>query len=69
MTLTMQKLMEMGTDASVQIAAGPFYLWTGDVLEPHLWEALRIEMQKRLRRATGEPYAIVTFEMSPRDQP
>lgn len=30
-------------------------------LEPRLWEALRIEMQRRLRRATGEPDAIVTF--------
>lgn len=30
-------------------------------LPPRLWEALRIEMQRRLRRATGEPDAVVTF--------
>jgi hypothetical protein len=61
MTLTMEKLIEMGENASVQIAAGPSYLNTGKVLEPRLWDDLRQEMQRRLRRATGEPHAIVTF--------
>ncbi|KIQ05003.1 hypothetical protein RU07_01995 [Agrobacterium tumefaciens] len=58
----MQKLLEMGENASVQIAAGPAYLHTGKRLEPRLWEALRVEMQYRLRRATGEPHAVVSFE-------
>lgn len=62
MTLTMQKLVEIGENASVQIAAGPAYLHNGNRLEPRLWEALRVEMQCRLRRATGEPHAVVNFE-------
>ena len=61
MTLTMEKLVEMVENASVQIAAGPSYLHTGERLEPRLWEALRVEMQSRLRRATGEPHAVVSF--------
>lgn len=61
MTLTIEKLFEMGANASVQIAAGPAYLHTGKRLEPRLWEALRVEMQSRLRRATGEPHAVVSF--------
>lgn len=57
----MEKLVEMADNASVQIAAGPAYLHTGSRLEPRLWDDLRQEMQRRLRRATGEPHAIVTF--------
>jgi hypothetical protein len=62
MTLTIEKLVEMGENASVQIAAGPSYRQTGKRLEPRLWEDLRVEMQRRLRRATGEPHAVVSFE-------
>ena len=31
-------------------------------LEPHLWEALRLEMQRRWREATGEEHAVLTVE-------
>ena len=31
-------------------------------LEPHLWEALRVEMQRRWREATGEEHAILKVE-------
>ncbi len=59
--MTFEELRVMGDNASVQIAAGPAYLHTGNRLEHRLWEDLRQEMQRRLRRATGEPHAIVTF--------
>lgn len=62
MTLTMEKLVEISDNASVQNAAGPSYLSNGNRLEPRLWEALRVEMQSRLRRATGEPHAVIRFE-------
>lgn len=65
MTITLERIREMGDEASVHIAAGPRYLHTGGVLEPRLWEALRLEMQSRLRLATGEQFAIVHFEMNP----
>jgi hypothetical protein len=29
-------------------------------LEPHLWEALRVEMQRRWREATGEEHATLS---------
>ena len=61
MTLTMEKLREMAADSSVQMALRPSYLHQGERLEPRLWEGLRQGMQRRLRRATGEPHAIVTF--------
>ncbi|NTF69349.1 hypothetical protein [Rhizobium rhizogenes] len=63
--MSIDEFMKIGDDASVQIAARPSYLHDGRRLEPRLWEALRIEMQHRLRRATGEPHAIVTFTMNP----
>ena len=59
--MTLEELRTMGDQASLNIAARPAYLHTGHRLEPRLWEALRVEMQRRLRRATGEPDAIVTF--------
>lgn len=59
--MTLNELSAMADDANVQIAARPGYLHDGSRLKPRLWEALRVEMQRRLRRATGEPDAIVTF--------
>lgn len=32
-----------------------------DKLEPRLWEALRIELQRRYRLATGETTAVLTI--------
>lgn len=59
--MTNDDIMRILDQAEVSLAAGPDCYWHRDVLEPHLWEALRIEMQRRLRRSTGEPDAVVTF--------
>lgn len=59
--MTREELQKMGDDACVQMALRPAYTHTGDRLDPRLWEDLRQEVQRRLRRATGEQYAIVTF--------
>jgi hypothetical protein len=57
----MEKLREIGADARVQMALRPAYLHDGERLAPEQWDDLRQEMQRRLRRATGEPHANVTF--------
>lgn len=62
--MTLDELAALGDDAEVQIAARPRYLHDGSRLKPRLWEALRVEMQRRLRRATGEPDAVVTFSFN-----
>lgn len=64
MTITMQRLSELADDASVDIALRPSHLRPRDTkpLPPRLWEDLRQEMQKRLREATGETFAVVTFD-------
>jgi hypothetical protein len=36
-------------------------------LPPHLWEALRVEMQTRWREATGEEYATLKIEAPTHD--
>lgn len=59
--MTRDDLFRIGDRASVQIAAGHDCRWQGDFLEPRLWEDLRLEMQRRLRRSTGEQFAIVQF--------
>lgn len=59
--MTFEELQVIGDKARVQMAARPSHSHTGERLEPRLWEDLRHEMQRRLRRATGEPHAIVTF--------
>lgn len=59
--MTLEELMEIGDRASVSVAVGHDCHWQGEYLEPRLWEALRLEMQRRLRRSTGEPHAVVTF--------
>lgn len=67
MPLTMQKLAEMADNAAVDIALRPMYgrpLGT-KTLPPRLWEGLRQEMQKRLREATGEEFAVVSFDFEP----
>ncbi|MDO3431220.1 hypothetical protein QWJ46_00835 [Rhizobium sp. CBN3] len=59
--MTMEEFERIADQALVSIAAGHDAFWQGNLLEPRLWEDLRIEMQRRLRRSTGEPHAIVTF--------
>ncbi len=53
--------------AAVFNAAEPFWRMThGDsTLDPRLWEALRLELQRRYRIATGEEHAILLVEESP----
>lgn len=51
-------------NARVSNAAGPDYLWPGFLLEPRLWEALRIELQARYRRSTGEAMAVLSVQLS-----
>lgn len=67
MPLTMQKLAEMADDAAVDIALRPKYGRPSGTkpLPPRLWEDLRLEMQKRLREATGEEFAVVSFDFEP----
>lgn len=33
-----------------------------DRLPPHLWEQLRLELQRRYRNATGEEFAVLIVE-------
>lgn len=49
-------------NACVSNAAGPDYLWPGFLLEPRLWDALRIELQSRYRRSTGETMAVLSVQ-------
>ncbi|KAA3510131.1 hypothetical protein [Agrobacterium rosae] len=51
-------------NACVSNAAGPDYLWPGFLLDPRLWEALRIELQSRYRRSTGEAMAVLTVQLT-----
>lgn len=47
--------------ARVSLAAnGKLSMLSGQRLDPYLWEALRVEMQRRWREATGEEHAILT---------
>lgn len=39
-----------------------------DRLPPHLWEALRLELQRRYRNATGEEFAVLVADHSPSPQ-
>ena len=36
-----------------------------DRLPPRLWEALRLELQRRYRNATGEEFAVLIVEGEP----
>ncbi|KAA3518872.1 hypothetical protein GOZ96_05010 [Agrobacterium vitis] len=65
--MTWDDMMRMGDEATVKIAADRDFGQRTKHLEPRLWEALRLEMQYRLRKATGEPDAIVTFQFGPVD--
>lgn len=56
--------MRMGDEASVSSAAMPAWHHM-ERLEPRLWEALRLELQRRYRRATGEEFAVLTIVNNP----
>lgn len=52
-------------NAAVSLAASGKYRSNrrpDDRLPPHLWEALRVEMQRRWREATGEEHAILKIK-------
>jgi hypothetical protein len=63
--MTPEDFERIGNQALVSLAAGHDCMWQGDLLEPHLWEALRLELQRRYRRSTGETMAVLTIEASP----
>lgn len=44
---------------------GPLPPPLADKLEPRLWEALRVELQRRYRLATGEATAVLTVATEP----
>jgi hypothetical protein len=65
-----EDIKRVGDDARVSIAANSDHHWdrsfaSGEFLEPELWEALRLEMQRRYRRATGEELAVLTIVNNP----
>lgn len=49
-------------DALVSFGAGQHKLRDGEYLPPRLWEALRLELQRRYRLATGEEQAVLRVE-------
>jgi hypothetical protein len=59
-------LLRQVEEAAVSLAADAYFRHTPhrsrELLPPHLWEALRIEMQQRWREATGEQHAILRIE-------
>lgn len=63
--MTPEEFWKIGEGAAVSNAAGHDCLWRGVSLDPALWEALRIEMQRRYRRSTGEIQAVLTIELTP----
>ncbi len=67
MSLTRETIIKQADAASVSIAMRPPYMRPSETkpLPPRLWEDLRLEMQKRLREATGEEFAIVSFDFGP----
>ncbi len=63
--MTPEEFESIGNQACVSVAAGHACMWQGELLEPHLWEALRAELQRRYRRSTGETMAVLTIETPP----
>lgn len=65
--MTPDEFKKIGEASCVSNAAGHDCLWQGRFLEPQLWEALRIELQRRFRRSTGETMAVLSIELTPAD--
>lgn len=63
--MTLEELQAIGDEVNVSMAARAAWQQSGDRLEPRLWDALRQEMQKRYRRATGEEFAVLTVVNNP----
>lgn len=65
MSLTIEMLRQMGDDAHVSMSMRGHNSLTGGPVErlpPRLWEALRLKMQARYRKATGEEFAVVIIQ-------
>jgi len=59
-------LQEKLENVTISLARRPKIFHDGaDVqpLPPRLWEKLRLELQAEFRRATGEPQAVLHFEI------
>lgn len=63
--MTHEDFKRIGERACVSVAAGHDAHWKGGYLDPSLWEDLRIELQRRYRRSTGETHAILTIVNNP----
>jgi hypothetical protein len=62
--MTREDLILIGNQANVSVAAGHDAYWSGPLLEPRLWEDLRLELQRRFRRSTGETMAVLTIDLT-----
>lgn len=65
--MTRDDLQRIGDNAHVGMAAHGKNALTGglvDRLPPRLWDALRVELQRRYRNATGEEFAVLAVESS-----
>lgn len=60
--MTWEEIKRIGDECAVHIAAAGEPFESGKRLEPLLWEDLRLEMQRRYRRATGEEFAVVVIQ-------
>lgn len=63
--MTPEDFQRIGDNAHVGMAAHGKNALTGgpvDRLPPRLWEALRLELQRRYRNATGEEFAVLAVE-------
>jgi hypothetical protein len=68
--MTLDELKTMGEEARVSIAPGTDHHWAlsferGEFLDHGLFEALRLELQRRYRRAIGEEHAVLTIVNNP----
>ena len=63
-SMTRERMIEILDGACVSVAACHDCRWDGTLLEPRLWEELRIELQRRFRRSTGEERAIIFIDLT-----
>lgn len=60
------RIQRIGNECAVKLSADDDEVNMGrDRLKPELWEALRLEMQRRYRRATGKEFAVLTIVNNP----
>lgn len=71
--ITPGELLDQLDHNSVLVAASGEHLFNytpmkDEYLPPRLWEAFRIELQRRWRRSTGETNAILTVSYGETDE-